>query len=665
MEHPTKAIILAAGFGARMLPLSLDIPKPMMPFWNKPILGHVLDMLAHWGVREALINLHHQPDLILQYARQKRRDNLRVCLSFEPDILGTGGALNKAGWFLDSKPFWMINADVVADLNPAPLLKAFASRQCLAALWLHPSLGPRTVEMTRGVITNFQSSRPGTDGTFTFCGLHLVAPEILQYIPERRFSSIIRAYDRAMRDGHRILGGCLPRSFWADMGTPESYLHAHRDALERYRQRLPGHNLVQADMLRHMTSFKRRGIRITGFAAIGSGVVIEKGAGLSDSVIWDNAHIAADAVIEKAIVGTRTWVHGRVPRIAVRSDFPMQPESRPADPQLAVALAKLQWDPAGTTVIHFEPRGSARVFTRLEHGRRSVIMIRYSLVREENALYVPHARFLKAIGWPVPTVLCDVPEQHIVIIEDLGDLSLQRLAASAMRPQVEKYYRAVVRSVHGLHELGTQVARRKRLKLVAPFSNDLYRWEREFFARQFLHPRLRLPPADIAAILLELEHVAQHLLQVPPALVHRDFQSSNIVFAGGKPFFIDFQGMRFGAAAYDVASLLCDPYVELPLACQTRLLTYYNETVTAGKPIPERLFWQAAVERLAQALGAYGRLCAQPDTAWFGKYIPPALRMMRRALQHAGDCERLLDIVEKAIDKPSDAEDNSLHSKYN
>ncbi len=649
MKPPTKAIILAAGFGTRMLPLSLDTPKPMMPFWGKPILSHLLGLLARWGVREALVNLHHQPNSILQYARRKRRDNLRVSLSFEPDILGTGGALNRAGWFLDSGLAWMINADVVADLDPAPILNAFTSRRCLAALWLHSELGPRTVEMSRGVISNFQSSRPGTKGTFTFCGLHLLAPRILDYIPRQGFSSIIQAYIRAMADGQQIRGVCLPHSFWADAGTPASYLTAHQDALTSYRLRRPGHALVQPAILKRMADLSRRGVCINGFAAIGDEVGIEKGAVLSSSVVWDGAHIAANAILDNAVVGRWVHVKGRVPRIAVRSAFPLQSEIRAEDQQLSVALARLGWDPTATTVIPFEARGSARIFTRLERNGHSVIMIRYSLEREENALYAAQARFLKKIGWPVPAVLIDLPEKQLLIVADLGDSSLQRLAPQLKHRRLEKYYRQVLLDLHGLHEHGTRAAQRQALELAAPFSADLYRWEREFFARQFLQTRLSLPPTEIRAILRELEAVANQLLRTPPVLVHRDLQSSNILIAGNKPYFIDFQGMRFGAAAYDLASLLCDPYVELPIASQTEWLAYYNATRTNGAPVTEHAFWLAAVERLAQALGAYGRLCAQPDTAWFGEYIPPALRMMQRALPRAGGCERLLSVISNAL----------------
>ena len=159
----------------------------------------------------------------------------------------------------------------------------------------------------------------------------------------------------------------------------------------------------------------------------------------------------------------------------------------------------------------------------------------------------------------------------------------------------------------------------------------LYKWEREFLCSNFY-----------AATPLWSRRYPEHtggtrvraiLLASPYTLIHRDMQSTNILYRGNTPCFIDFQGMRFGPAAYDLASLLCDPYVELPTAYLPKLLTYYNRHLPSERRIMENVFWHAAVERLAQALGAYGRLGAEPATRRFLRFIPPALRQMGTALQ--------------------------------
>lgn len=692
---PRKAVILAAGFGTRMLPLSLDTPKPMMPLWGKPVLGHILDMLSRWGVEDALINLHHQPEALCEYVR--RRPALpRVALSFEPNILGTGGALRHAAWFLDTQPFWMINSDIAADLDPRPLIKAFHQPHVLAALWLNAERGPRTVEMTGGRITNFTSSRPGTEGTYTFCGLQLLSPHILGFIPHQGFASIVQAYRQAMANAWKIAGVCTAHSYWADIGTPDGYLQAHREILDASIAGEPGAGLLAPDRLRSMQSWRRR-IRFNGFLSAGHNVVIRKGARIANAVIWDNALVASDAIVEQAIIGKGCEVHGRVPRVAVRSAFSLSTPGNTADVPLAMALQSLRWIPAETTVIPFEPRGSARHFTRLESKGRRVILVRYSREREENALYTRHARFLKSIGLAVPNILLDVPEKNFFVMQDLGDQSLQSLghawpdsqvrrpkaatvssspwgedqgeglpSCSPLTPalspgrgsnfefpthQVTAFYQAILASIARWHMEGARAARQRRLVLVAPFSPDLYRWEREFFSRHFLHPKLHPSPKTARKILDELAAVAGNLLKAPTVLVHRDLQASNILRVGRRPFFIDFQGMRFGVAAYDLASLLCDPYIELPLATTMKLLDAYNRLVSRRQRVSEELFWLAAIERLAQALGAYGRLSTNPETAWFGKYMAPGLRMMQRALEQSGACPRLLSALRRYEDK--------------
>ena len=167
------------------------------------------------------------------------------------------------------------------------------------------------------------------------------------------------------------------------------------------------------------------------------------------------------------------------------------------------------------------------------------------------------------------------------------------------------------------------------------FRPTLYRWERNYFAEEMLRKRQGLPAHQIARITQELAGVGRRLLAAPPALLHRDLQSSNILIHNGAPWLIDYQGMRFGPAVYDLASLLCDPYVELPDDMIARLVDYYAARSADGAGV-RRLFWYGAIQRLAQALGAFAKLGGQPDTRAFADSIPAARRMLARALRETG-----------------------------
>ena len=157
---------------------------------------------------------------------------------------------------------------------------------------------------------------------------------------------------------------------------------------------------------------------------------------------------------------------------------------------------------------------------------------------------------------------------------------------------------------------------------------------------------------EVAIILNDLEHVAAVIRKEPLVLVHRDMQSSNVLIHRGKPVFIDFQSMRLGPAVYDIASLLCDPYVMLPINHQLRLLACYAARFSGARDV-QPAFWHAAIERLEQALGAYARLAAAPGTGRFASYVAPALTMMKRALSFVDGLHGLRSFVEKNQREPS------------
>jgi NDP-sugar pyrophosphorylase family protein/tRNA A-37 threonylcarbamoyl transferase component Bud32 len=614
-----------------MRPLSFDLPKPMMPLWGRPVLEHVLRLLADWGARDVTINAHHQPGEILEFVRRAPVPGVRVALSFEPDLLGAGGALQRARWAL-REPFWLVNADIAMDLDPSPLVRAF-TRRTLAAVWLDAERGPRTVDMGGGLVRGFASRRPGGEDTYTLCGVHLVSPRVLNFLPPSGFSTITRAYAEAIARGQRVAGVCVPRSFWADLGAPDSYLDAHRSIRAAHFERRPGARLFDPAMERRAQRARRDGARISGFAAFGDGVRVRPGARIEDSVVWDGATLESDAVVRGAVIGRGARVRGAVPSVALRAEVALDRAERRA-------MARIAWPLRDTTAIPMAPRGSARTYTRLQRGGRGILLMRYSVERAENALFCRHARFLAGIGFPVPRVLLDDARNRLALLEDLGDEGLLDAARDASSRRIRGLYARVLDHVLALHRRGAAEARRARLRLMPRFDGAGYRWERDFFARHFLESHLRLPAARVRAIKREMATVAARLAQAPRVLIHRDLQSSNILLRGGRPFFLDFQGMRYGPAVYDLASLLCDPYVNLDDAARRTLLEYYAARSGNARAVRE-LFWWAAIERLAQALGAYVRLGALPGMQRFLSYVPPALRILLRALEDLPGCPAL------------------------
>jgi aminoglycoside/choline kinase family phosphotransferase len=159
-----------------------------------------------------------------------------------------------------------------------------------------------------------------------------------------------------------------------------------------------------------------------------------------------------------------------------------------------------------------------------------------------------------------------------------------------------------------------------------------------------------MPDEKLAPLLSAepFQRLASGLASKPRQLVHRDFQSQNILVRNGSAVFIDFQGMRPGLAQYDLASLLCDPYVTISAEERSYLLEYYRNILEeSGAPVDgdfDRVFWQCAVQRLMQALGAYGFLSIHRGKPTFRAHVAPALIRLREALSNLHAEDRLNDL---------------------
>jgi NDP-sugar pyrophosphorylase family protein/aminoglycoside/choline kinase family phosphotransferase len=631
-DSPRKALVLAAGYGTRMLPLTNVVPKPLMPLWNRTLLDHNLDLLASWGVTDVLVNTHHLAKRVEQHVQNHPREDMRVSLSYEPEILGTGGAVANASSFLGDAPFWIVNADIAADVDDRPFLGYLGAYDAVGALWMHDRRGPRTVEMRVDKIVSFRS-HPHHGSTYTFCGIQLVSPDIFRHIPRGEFSSIVEAYERAMQDGGNVRGVWHKQCYWADLGTPEQYLEAHREVKAAWEDSKPGARLFSAEAREREKEAPRHNTRVHRFAAIGPGVTFASRALVRSSVLWRGATLTEGCHIDCAIAGENVTLNGRIKGIAVHP-------GGLGFPDLVGALAELGWDTAATTALPLAPRGSNRRFARLRSTTEQAIAIHYSLERAENAFFVPNARFLKKQEIPVPEILLDRPDDCLTIVQDLGDRSLQQAAPRLPRPAVERLYRSVLDALVRIHANRAGDTAAAGLELSDPMSSGVLQWEREYFHENFAAPFRSIDAHQVDGAMRELTTVSRTLEEQPEVLIHRDLQSSNILLTDedSRAWFIDFQGMRLGPAAYDIASLLCDPYVSLDLELQLSLLRYYDER--APHPV-EPVFWTAAVQRLAQALGAYARLRRSRDTARFGRHLVPGIRMLLRALEFADNLSHL------------------------
>ena len=625
-----KALVLAAGLGTRLKPLTDVCPKALIPLWGLPMLERTLRMLESWGVEEIAVNAHAHAEAVAAFVAA-RKGKAKLRLSLEPEILGTGGALRPLRDFFGNEPFWMVNADIACSLDPAPLVSAFESGDGLAAVWLEPKLGPRTVEVDRvGRVTCWKSPSPGILHTFTFTGLHLIGPRIFEFLAPEAFSTIISAYEAAMAKSVFVNGVVLKGSYWADAGTPERYLAIHGAVKKLAAVKKPGGELYDE-------SFDRIPIGKPHFFCVNSGATVAAGVKGIDSVVL-GGKVLPKAELEKCVIAGGT--------LGGRQSGEIFLGGCPAG--LEPLVAALGWKAPDCAAAFLGARGSDRAFWRLAAGNASAIAIQYSdKVRLENARYAGHARLLASAGVPVPAILADVPTAFELAMEDWGGDSLEaRMGGKAKAPAAAlALYKPAVAALVKFHIAGLAAVEKAGTKLEPPFGAELYAWERKLFVENLLAKRYGFDSLP-AKVEQELDGVAAKLAAAPQVLIHRDFQSSNILLRGKALAIIDFQGMRRGPAAYDLASLLLDAYVELDEATRLALAKEYTR-LAPEHPEAEALLNEGAVQRLMQCLGAYGRLAGIGQTR-FSRYLLPGLSHWLAAADACG-LDALGALVEELI----------------
>lgn len=544
-----SALILCAGYGSRLRPLTDRLPKPLLPAGGIPPLFAAMDRLRAAGIRDFLVNVHHLPEKFAEAfglsggafagsrVAEARRGDCRIRLVHEPEILDTGGAVRNLLPLLDlSEPLAVHNGDIIFTSGAEGLLAAaeanLADENCAATLCLRSEGGLPNVGVGEG--GDVRDMRFALGSPFKrlaqYAGFFVLNPPIFKFFAgraEERFS-IVETFLDVLRSGGRIAGHFDDSGVWADIGTLSEY------------------------------------------ARLGAGELPDGWA----------------AVARLCCAG---------------------------------------FGPDGGEVFPVSKGASTRRFYRFARGGERLVACFYAETPRENFLYAPLAEFLRRKGVPVPAVRFHDPQRRVIVMEDAGSRDLGAAPAYGRR---EFYFKAL-RAAGKVHSIPAAEFVDGGIGLCPPFDGSLYAWEQDYFmeecARGVFGIGLPRPAADFAAL-------SRELADFPQSPLLRDFQSQNVMVSdGGDVKLIDFQGMRFGNPLYDVASLLFDPYVE-PFGeefIDAALREYLSCLPRAGFPgfaESRRMLNLAAVERLLQALGAYGFLSRKKGMAGYAKYFAPAAR---------------------------------------
>ena len=290
-----KVMILAAGMGERLGPLTNVSPKVLVPVVNIPVIDRVLELLKTHGVREIIINAHHHYQKIIDYLEEGNHFGIRMEIRIEKDILGTGGGIKNTQDFWDKDPFIVINGDILTDIDLGKVYKFHLKRNNLVTMVLHDFPKYNKVRIDREM--NILSIGPGTNlkDTLAFTGIHVISPEVLDSIPENKRYNIINCYRKLIDLKKPIRGYLATGHRWIDIGTIADYLGSNFNFLP------PGN--IAIDHGCRIDS----GATLKDWAVIGKGSSIERGALVKRSVLWNDVIVregikVIDSVVTSGVI---------------------------------------------------------------------------------------------------------------------------------------------------------------------------------------------------------------------------------------------------------------------------------------------------------------------------------------------------------------------------
>ena len=243
-----KAMILAAGLGTRLRPLTNDRPKALVEVGRHTLLEITLTRLRSFGISEVIVNVHHFADMVADYLRKNSGFGMRIEISREETLLDTGGGLKKAGWFFQETPedrdtpFLLHNVDVISTIDLGRMIQAHRESKALATLAVQARETSRYLLFDKEGLCGRRAGRDGktemarpspSPEALAFCGIHVISPRMLPMMTEEGAFSIIDSYRHLAARGEQILALRADDYYWRDLGRPKNVAEAAQDLKEK------------------------------------------------------------------------------------------------------------------------------------------------------------------------------------------------------------------------------------------------------------------------------------------------------------------------------------------------------------------------------------------------------------------------------------------------
>lgn len=322
-----KAMILAAGLGTRLRPLTDTIAKPMIPIVNKPVMEHVIELLARQGIRDLYVNVHYKADEIVDYFGNGKRWNVDLKYSHEEELAGTAGGLKRLESFFHKDSFLVFSSDLLTNIDLEPMIAFHKKRRALATIALTRVEETSNYGIVKldgsGRIAAFQEkpSRYKAVSNLASCGIYMFEPEIFDYIPAGEFYDFGNNLFPKLFSAGALLYGYEHDNYWLDIGRMGNYKDGNFDALTgKINIQLPGRNVgdgiwVGSDTEIHHSAEMtgplcigdncriQKNARLVGPVVIGDNNIINEGTFMQQTIKMPNGHIEEDVNLVGDIIG--------------------------------------------------------------------------------------------------------------------------------------------------------------------------------------------------------------------------------------------------------------------------------------------------------------------------------------------------------------------------
>ena len=314
-----KAMLLAAGLGTRLRPITYELPKPMVPVLGRPVMEHILRLLARHGFDDVVANLHYFPDLIRERFGDGSAYGVRLVYSYEPELLGTAGGVRNVRDHFGDETFLIISGDALTDIDLGALWATHKEKGGIATLALKrvddTSQFGVVIVADDGRIQGFQEKPDPAEALSNLgnCGIYVFEPEIFDHFPEREFVDwAMDVYPTLLEQDVSFYGHEFP-DYWNDVGSLEEYRQGNFDALEgRVRVDMaangsaaPDDTEVEGPVFIGEGCEIASGVRLTGPVVIGEGSRIGENSALRDTIVWPHTDVDPGTVLIGAVAGER------------------------------------------------------------------------------------------------------------------------------------------------------------------------------------------------------------------------------------------------------------------------------------------------------------------------------------------------------------------------